>query len=73
MTTNKTRWFAIYQQISPPASQPYRLLETNLTSDGPRTRVADGTWKTYDDALAEQRKREGTVTSPDGTKSGDLK
>ncbi len=51
--------FMIIQQLSPPTSRPYRLLETCETSDGPRTRVCDGTWRESAEAFEEVGKRSG--------------
>lgn len=35
----------LFKQIEPQSDRPFRLLETIITSDGPRSRVCDGTWK----------------------------
>jgi len=37
--------------------RPYFLIETMLTSDGPRSRVCDGRWETYLGADAERKRR----------------
>jgi hypothetical protein len=54
------RWpiFAVVRQLYPSFSRPYRLLETDWTSDGPRTRVVDGTFESEDDAIRELQRRE---------------
>jgi hypothetical protein len=41
---------AIVKQEFPETTRPYRLLETHLTSEGPRTRVCSGAFSTFDDA-----------------------
>lgn len=41
---------AIVKQEFPETSRPYRLIETYLTSEGPRTRVCSGAFVTFDDA-----------------------
>lgn len=53
--------FGIFHQIYPATTRPYKLCETVITSDGPRTRVCDGTWKSLVDVQAELNKREEVV------------
>lgn len=35
------------------AKKPWFVIETNLTSDGPRTRICDGRWGTKEEAFAD--------------------
>lgn len=32
--------------------RPFRIMETNLTIDGPRSRICDGSWATQEQAEA---------------------
>lgn len=32
--------------------RPFRIVETNLTIDGPRSRICDGSWATQEEAEA---------------------
>jgi hypothetical protein len=54
-------YYQIAQLVSGPtgreASHPWFMMETNLTSDGPRTRLCDGRWKTKEEALADMERR----------------
>lgn len=34
----------------PKPTRPFRLIETFWTVDGPRSRVCDGSWSTFDEA-----------------------
>lgn len=54
------RWpiFEVVKQLYPSLPRPYRLLETNWTSDGPRTRVVGDRFETEDDAIRELQRRE---------------
>src|SRR5262249_21291590 len=52
-----TYYFTVVHQVAPSTSRPWRLLETVHTSDGPRTRVADGSWKTLEEAIKERDKK----------------
>jgi hypothetical protein len=47
----------VAQLVSIWSSKPFFLVETNITSDGPRTRVCDGRWATQDEAHGELIKR----------------
>lgn len=49
--------FALIQIMHPRSRRPFRIIETYETSDGPRTRVADGHWPTYNEAWEELEKR----------------
>lgn len=40
----------IIKQVSPDTPRPYRIIETHLTSEGPRTRVCSGAFSTEEDA-----------------------
>jgi hypothetical protein len=43
----------IFQQVETErVVYPFRLIETFLCADGPRTRVCDGQWRTLQDAVA---------------------
>ncbi len=48
----KFTFFQVLKQISPVIRKPYIVTETNITSDGPRTRVCEGSYETEDQALA---------------------
>jgi hypothetical protein len=47
----------IAEMVSPYSAKPFFLVETNDTSDGPRSRVCDGRWATQDEAHGELIKR----------------
>lgn len=38
--------------------KPYRIIETVLTSDGPRSRLTDGVFEDEERAIADMRRRE---------------
>lgn len=40
----------IMKQVSPESPRPYRIIETYMTSEGPRTRVCSGAFSTQEDA-----------------------
>jgi hypothetical protein len=40
----------IMMQVGQLSSRPYRIIETYLTSEGPRTRVCSGAFSTQEDA-----------------------
>lgn len=42
--------FNIAEQVSPPTRRPFFIVETNFTSDGPRSRICSGRWATQDEA-----------------------
>jgi hypothetical protein len=42
--------FAIIKMMGPVTDRPFRVLETTGTIDGPRTRIAEGCWDTWDKA-----------------------
>lgn len=41
----------ILHQIDPPSTRPFRIIEVFTSCEGPRTRVAGGTWKSLEDAI----------------------
>lgn len=47
----------IAQQMFPRTPHPFFITETVLTTDGPRTRICDGRYKTYEEADAELKKK----------------
>lgn len=49
--------FALIQIMHPRSRRPFRIIETYQTSDGPRTRIVDGHWPTYNEAWEELEKR----------------
>lgn len=53
--------FQIYKCTSSPNNSEvgtFRILETNMTSDGLRTRIVDGVFKTAEEAELERQARE---------------
>lgn len=54
--------FAIVKQEVPASSRPYRILETYMTSEGPRTRVCSGAFTTEIEAITAKEKLEGALT-----------
>lgn len=42
----------IFHQIDPPSTTPFTLIETYRTSEGSRSRVVSGRWKSLDAAIA---------------------
>lgn len=51
--------FSLTRQTHPASGAiVYRILETNWTSDGPRTRVCDGIWYVETDAMSSLQVRE---------------
>jgi hypothetical protein len=42
----------IVKQVSPESSRPYRVIETYLTSEGPRSRICSGVFTTQESAQA---------------------
>lgn len=48
----------IMLQIIPNTNRPYRLVETYISTDGPRTRVCSGSWETQEEVEKELEKRE---------------
>jgi hypothetical protein len=55
----------IAEMISPYSAKPFFLVETNITSDGPRSRVCDGRWATQEEAHVELGKRMQVETPKD--------
>lgn len=49
---NERPTIAIFKQLAPYAVRPFRLVETYLTADGPRSRICNGAWHTLDEAEA---------------------
>lgn len=52
-----TRDIMVIYQVTPPSNKPYRLMETFYTSDGVRTRICDGTFKTLEEANTDRLRR----------------
>lgn len=48
------RQLMIMEQVYPPSSTPFRLIEAYMSSDGMRTRVCSGAWKTQGEAETER-------------------
>ena len=48
----------VVKQEHPPSGKPYRLLEVYLTSDGWRSRICDGTFVTFAEAMAEYDRKQ---------------
>lgn len=42
----------IVKQVSPETPRPYRVIETYLTSEGPRSRICSGVFTTQEGAQA---------------------
>lgn len=54
-----TPYYALFKQItSVNIATPYKIAETIMTSDGPRTRFCDGAWSTEENALVELGRKE---------------
>lgn len=54
--------FAVVRQSYPHFGRNcWRIIETNVTSDGLRTRICDGIWHTEDSAMESLRAREGAM------------
>lgn len=51
-------WLAELVGTTGSTTKRFFILETTVTSDGPRTRVCDGRWGTQDEAEAELKVRE---------------
>lgn len=56
--------FSLIQIMHPRSRRPFRIIETYQTSDGPRTRVCDGHWPTYNEAWEELEKRVKKCAGP---------
>jgi hypothetical protein len=55
MSNNKWPIYTLFLQVDPePVAPIYRILETVLTADGPRTRVVDGVWSDSADAMKQR-------------------
>lgn len=50
--------FLVYKQVYPTASKPFRIIEIVLTVDGPRSRICDGCWENFVEAIGEAERRE---------------
>lgn len=50
-------FFQLARQVQPETSQPWFLMETTFTSDGPRSRLCDGRWTTQEEAQTELDRR----------------
>lgn len=48
----------LLRQVEPYSPRPWRLAETIFTSDGPRTRFLDGSWKAEEEAMAHMKELE---------------
>lgn len=48
-------------QKEPSTSRPWRLLETYLTSEGPRSRIVSGTWATEEEAREEMKRKDKII------------
>ena len=53
--------FSIYMEVTSHPRWDYRILETTMTSDGPRTRVCDGRWFKLSEAEEMLRKKQAEV------------
>lgn len=42
--------FNIVKQVIPESSKPYRIIETYMTSEGPRSRICSGVFSTLEGA-----------------------
>jgi len=42
--------FEIYCSCNPSTRKPFRIIETQVTIDGPRSRICDGSYETVFDA-----------------------
>jgi hypothetical protein len=58
------RQLMVMEQVTPPTSRPFRLVEVYMTSDGLRTRVCSGNWKTQAEAETERCLRLAGEVSP---------
>lgn len=55
----------IVKQEYPYNNHPYRLLEVYITSDGYRSRICDGTFRTYEEAKAEYDRKQELRNAPE--------
>lgn len=54
---NERNTIQIFQQIDPPTSRPFRLIEVMITSDGYRSRLCEGSFYTFDEAEVDRQER----------------
>lgn len=54
---NERPTLAILEQVDPPITRPFRLVETYISSDGYRSRICSGAWATRDEAEADRQRR----------------
>lgn len=47
----KSSIFQVFKQEYPTSAKPYRIIETVITTDGPRSRICDGCWETFVEAV----------------------
>lgn len=56
----------IFQQMEPYTSKPFRLIENCETTDGIRSRICAGSWKTYKEAEEEAASRSAQILGGEG-------
>jgi hypothetical protein len=54
---NERCTIAIFEQLEPRVSMPFRLVETMITTDGYRSRICNGAWASRDEAEADRQRR----------------
>ena len=72
----RSKRFTIWKSMDAGDLRPFRIIEVTQTVDGPRSRICEGTWKTWREAAEHIRpvdpsifaSHELTILYPDGSK-----